>query len=93
MCLRELYVYGLDTDRRDQCIAGQGEFLLYVETMDQWSNGHLYEFKRPVREAAFHIQIRKILKYQNLVGTNSQYEIATAQIETYVRPNHVDKKC
>ena len=66
---------------------------LYVETMDQWSDGHLYEFKRPVRDGAFHIQIRKIWKTQNVFVTNSQYEIETAQIETYVRPNHVDKKC
>ena len=57
-------VYGLDTDRWDEGIAGGGESL-YVETMDQWADGHLYEFKSQVSEGAFHIQIRKIPKTQN----------------------------
>ena len=73
-------VYGLDTDRWDEAIAGGGESL-YVETMDQWADGHLYEFKSQVREGAFHIQIRKIPKTHNLSGTNSQYQIETARIE------------
>ena len=63
-----------------EAIAGGGESL-YVETMDQWADGHLYEFKSQVREGAFHIQIRKIPKTHNLSGTNSQYQIETARIE------------
>ena len=47
--------------------------------------------QKAVRDGAFHIQIRKISKTQNLFSTNSLYQIEIAQIETYIRAIHVDK--